>query len=233
MSQVSAIANSTTTLQTPSTVETGNSSIPLDSFPYIIPYGQKQKCDIYRPMCHTGSITVGVGDESATKTTTLPYSSYLTAQSAFLVRDDPGHDPLLPFYPGYWAQGFGHSPECASYAEVWQRGGQYTFSDCDVTSIIVEPLRASDIPLPSQIPPGVVRLDLAEIYNCCGNCSLQISEVRLYDFPNDAAISSCRKNRSSARSFESTTSVLGNSINKRVHSIVSTASTAVLSGRTL
>lgn len=168
---------------------------------------------------------------TATPTTTLPCSSYLTAQSSYLNKDQPGSGGLLPFFPTEWLSGFGHSPQCTSYAEVWRNGGQYTFSNCDASNAIVQSkekgLAGS---LPSQLPPGVVRKRGFDYYTCCGNCSLQIPEVRLYYFP-DSAIGHCGNNQSASNSSGST--LVRNSLGKRVESVVNRGSTAILSGHTL
>ena len=74
------------------------------NFPYIIPFGQTQECDIFGLACQTGSITVGMDLTTATITTVLPCSSYLTAQSSYLVsaggfrQDLAAYDPAMTWF---------------------------------------------------------------------------------------------------------------------------------------
>ena len=214
------------------------SSSSVSGFPYIIPYGQTQDCDIYGPICQTGSITVRVNLTTATATTVLPCSSYLSAQSTYLSyqNDESGlSDPLWVFHNGEfdppvlldWDINFGQSPECRSYAEAMSQG-QYTFSGCGSSSLVVEAGQDSGDP-PPQIPPGVARFAGHDSwYTCCGNCSLDIPEVRLYYFPDKISID-CHNNKTS----NSTSSLLAQNLRKRVHSLVADGSTAVVSGHTL
>ena len=209
-----------------------NASFPAGPFSFIIPYSQTQQCDIYGPICQTGSITVGVDLTSITTTATFPCSSYLTAQAAYLSSFQPNPGAIFPFWPGDWDSGFGHSPECKSYAEVWQRGGQYTISNCGSSDTVIQAAAPSDgIALPTQVPPGVLRAIPAtphEVYECCGNCSLNVPEVRLYYFP-DNATPLCERNQTT----NSTAVIFPREIDRRVQSLIQTGSIAVLSGHTL
>ena len=124
-----------------------------------------------------------------------------------------------------WLTAFGRSPECRSYAKVHQNAGQYTFSDCGSRNTIIQ--ASEGFSLPSQIPPAVVDRFRPLDYACCGNCTLIIPEVRLFYFPDQAA-PQCEN-----RSSNSSTIKPAGGINKRVQSLNSTGSTAVLSGHTL
>ena len=236
----------------PNTTSTSTSVL---GFSYIIPYSQKQDCDIYGPICQTGSITVGVNLTTATTSTVLPCSSYLSAQSAYLENenrnlilsnantdwgadDDPGwqnsFDDYLFGYPDLmnWNINFGQSPECRSYAKA-MRQGQYKISDCGTSNTVIQTIGGVQYGYPSQLPPGVVRdynIDFNDtIGTCCGDCSLEIPEVRLYYF-TDQTIINCQNNQTS-----NTTSVLSSysSLGKRVHSLVADGDTAIVSGHTL
>ena len=207
---------------------TNVSSAAPTQFSYIIPYGQTQECDIYGPDCQTGFITLGVDLTTATTTTALPCSDYLTAQSSFILKDIHYPQDYHPFYPLEWQRGFGYSPECTSYAQVWQKGGQYTFSNCGSRNTVVQAAAPSDLGgLPSQVPPGVLRDWQDQYYQCCGNCSLHVSEVRLYYFP-DSTAPNCANQTSN-----STATVSTGPISKRVHSLAPNGSVATLSGHTL
>ena len=214
------------------------SSTGVLNFTYIIPFDHTQDCDIYGPICQTGSITVGVNLTTATTTTVLPCSSYLSAQSAYLVNDfyGPGFaesgfwddgdydDPIL----GSWDAGFGQSPECRSYAEAMSRG-QYTFSNCGSSNTVIQTAAGLDFDYPSQIPPGLARYFFPDYSGtCCGNCSLDVPEVRLYYFPDTTAID-CHNNQTS----NPNSTLSARNLEKRVHSLIANGSIAVVSGHTL
>ena len=195
-------------------------------FSFIIPYDQTQACDIYGPLCQTGSITVGVDLTSKTTSTVLPCSSYLSAQSSFLGPlniDDES-------WPAEWATNFGHSPECHSYARAFDKG-QYTASNCGSHNPSVIPVASQGLgdSYPVGIPPGVIRYWTAfEFYSCCGNCTLQVPEIRLLYFP-DSTTTECHLNQTSNSSSILSTGKLG----KRVQSLIADGSIAVVSGHTL
>lgn len=202
-------------------------------FSYIIPFGQKQECNIYGPICQTGTITVGLNLTTATTTAVLPCSSYLSAQKAYLeYRNHPGvladdylwenheGDPILVD----WDINFGQSAECRSYAEA-RAQGRYTLSNCGRSNTIVQ---GSDALL-SQIPPGLVQYwdPATTAGTCCGDCSLDVQEVRLYYFPDNMTID-CHQNQTS--NFTST--LPARNLRKSEHSLVG-GSVAMISGHTL
>ena len=89
-----------------------------------------------------------------------------------------------------WNANFGQSPECRSYAEAMSQG-RYTFSDCGTSNAIAQTAggldldSVADFDYSLQIPPGLVRFFSPDYQGtCCGNCSLDIPEVRLYYFPD-------------------------------------------------
>ena len=195
--------------------------------PYIIPYGRSQECDIYGPICQTGSITVEVNLTTATTTSVLPCSSYLSVQSQYL-KPPISMEPFFHDNPGEasWGINFGHSPECRSYAEAYRRG-QYTFPDCGISSTAFQADQTSLYP--SQIPPGLIQQfsDLSVGF-CCGNCSLDLPEVRLYYFP-DSSVTDCGYNQS----FNTTSISSAENLPKRVQSLVGDGNVAIVSGHTL
>ena len=234
------------------------SSSNFSDFPYIVPYGQTQDCNIYGPACQTGSITVGVNLTTTTTNTVLPCSSYLSAQFAHLKHEQHGGFPLI--YPeandsseltqdlendGWegdddllprlrdWNINFGQSPECRSYAEAMS-SGKYTFSECGSSITVISASPGVTWDYPSEIPPGLVRLfDATFPETCCGNCSLSIPAVRLYYFPNQSTID-CHNNQTSEYQRPNLTSVVSaGHLEKRVHSLIANGSTAVVSGHTL
>lgn len=224
------------------------SSTSISDFSYIIPYGQKQECDIYGSHCQTGlvgSITVGVNLTTATTTTVLPCSAYLSAQFTYLWNQtgagipeqgypiiQNGGSQLGDFnYGDPWGTNFGRSPECRSYAEAI-RQGQLAFSDCGIDNTTVQ---TDEWDLPAiyllQNYPGLVRyFDEGDPSDtCCGNCSLDIPEVRFYYFP-DKSIGDCHNNQTF--NFTSTLPASNTRIEKRMHSLVASESTVVVSGHT-
>ena len=234
-SQIYRVGNAsvnTLSSETNSSSSANDDSFPTGPFSFIIPYNQTQACDIYGPLCQTGSITVGVDKTSATTTTTVPCSLYLTAQAAYLSAVEPNPGAIFPFWPDDWGNSFGYSPQCTSYAQVWQRGGQYTISNCGSSDTVIQASRPSNgIALPTQIPPGVLRAVPGaphEVYECCGNCSLHVPQVRLYYFPdNDAP--QCEGNQTS----NSTAAVLDKRIGRRAGPVPNVGSIATFSGHTL
>ena len=226
------------------------SSVNVSSFSYIIPYGQTQDCDIYGAICQTGLITVGVNLTTATTSTVLPCSSYLSAQSAYLMDENenmilsnpnanwaagisgwqPGLWDYIFGYPDLkdWNTNFGQSPECRSYAKA-MRQGQYTFSDCGSSNTVIQTVGGVNSEYPSQLPPGVVQaFDDDYTDTCCGNCSLEIPEVRVYYFP-DHTTTSCQNNQTS----NITSNLSSYNLRKRMHSLVADDDIAIISAYTL
>ena len=168
---------------------------------------------------------------TATTTSVLPCSSYLSAQSQYL-QPSNSMDHLNYYYDlsdeaaDSWGINFGHSPECRSYAEAYRRG-QYTFPECGISSTAFQADQTSLYP--SQIPPGLMqRFSDSSVGFCCGNCSLDLPEVRLYYFPDSSAID-CGYNQS----LNSTSISSARNLPKRVQSLVGDGSIVVVSGHTL
>lgn len=199
-------------------------------FPFFIPYSQTQSCDIYGPICQTGSITIAVSlgvDRSIS--TTLPCSSYLTAQSVYLSAfnnpEQPGAN--FPYWPTAWQTNFGRSPQCKSYAQAFDSESQLTLSGCGVNNQTVQAFQGGE--LPPQIPPGVLRHHEILRYECCGNCSLNVPQVRLYYFPDSNAASYCSNKTGVSVPANHTTK----GFNKRADSFPGSEVTAMLGGQTL
>lgn len=245
LSHVVALAESVTANSTftENVTESSNSSEPFSLVPtiehapyatspfsFFIPYNQTQSCDIYGPICQTGSITVAVSlNNTKSTSTTLPCSSYLTSQSAYLDAfnnpEQPGAN--FPFWPTAWQINFGRSPECSSYAHAFDRGDQLTLSGCGVNNKVIPAFQDGE--LPSQLPPGVLRHHEFLHYQCCGNCSLDVPEVRLFYFPDPNAASYCANRTGVSASANYTTKA----INERANSTPGFEVTATLSGQTL
>lgn len=174
---------------------------------------------------------------SQSKTTTLPCSSYLTAQASYLNIPQQGFpDADFPFFPPEWLTGFGRSPECRSYASVWSNTGVYTFTGCGTNDATVSQQTSDLMSTLSEIPPGFLRHhEVATPWTCCGNCSFEVQQVRLYYFPDENASAYCKSigvpmigNNSSSIFGSPTTNASLTRIGKRA----STDSLAFLSGQT-
>ncbi len=166
---------------------------------------------------------------TATTSTVLPCSSYLQAQSEYLHPSDDDHDygEHMDGETDTWATNFGRSPECRSFAKAYQRG-YYTFTECGISSIVSQ---LDDGIAASQLPAGVFR-DFTNFDDspgfCCGSCTLNVLEVRLYYFP-DSSIADCHHNSLSNNTKTSSPK----DIVQREQSLVKDESTAVVSGHTL
>lgn len=176
---------------------------------------------------------MGVSLSDSQSTTTLPCSSYLTAQAGFLNIPQIGFpDADFPFFPPAWLTGFGRSPQCRSYASVWLETGVYTFSGCGTNDATVSQQTSDFLSTFSEIPPGVLRHQEPGFWECCGNCSFEIQEVRLYYFPDENASAYCHSKGIPMIGNNSSKS-LGSPTNKASFTIAAADSLAVLSGQTL
>ena len=116
--------------------------------------------------------------------------------------------------PSDWNLNFGRSPECRAYARQEEQGGQWNFEGCPAGEN-VEPVRTPPVTsinfnqqpawgstcdrqfsawslLPSQLPPGIIQYK--PDYNCqtcCGNCTIDVPEFRLYYFEDENADEYC------------------------------------------
>ena len=223
------------------------STTAAPSFSYIIPYGQSQECNIYGLACQTGSITVGVNFTTTTTTTVLPCSSYLTAQSDYIVSAGLSAGQFIqadglqwPGAPGTgvvgtWGLSFGRSPECSSFAQA-NSNTLYTFSNCGSSNRVISTQFDWELSetafdyYPPEIPPGVVRFyeGTPHLETCCGNCTLDFSELRLYYFP-DGNSTECQYNGTS----NSTSAFTAANLGKRMQSLIPDGSTAVVGEHTL
>ena len=205
------------------------STTPAPYFSYIIPFGQTQECDIYGLVCQTGSIAVGINLTTTTMTTVLPCSSYLTAQSNYIVGagqfQNDGQAMMWMETGGTgivetWGASFGRSPECSSFAQAFSNS-RYTFSDCGSRNTIFSTQVFWDwgdsFGYPPQIPPGLAwyydEMDISS--TSCGRCTLDFSESRLYCFPNENS-TDCQYNGRSDSTSAFTTGNLG----KRMQSLI-------------
>ena len=142
---------------------------------YIISYNVSPPCDVFGPICQPGFIIIGVIlGECHYTFITVPCSWYPASQSTYLSGfkqpDHPG--AIFPHWPAEWSSGFCRSPQCRSFASVYQEGPSptWTFSGCPTNEAIGTIDFSKNVPLPSQIPPRVLRKETFGFYQCCGNC---------------------------------------------------------------
>ena len=153
-----------------------------------------ESCDIYGPLCQTGSIAVGVkANNQATTTTTVPCSCYLTAQSLTV---NPTSTP--------WQVGFGRSDQCYSLLRI-----RYTptlalnapiYSNCPKGQFSAGvgnagfPVLNATMP---RLPEPETGLVMEDSGSCCGQCDSKIARVKILFFPGPRN-STCGKKASTA-----------------------------------
>lgn len=200
-----------------------SSSINHTSWSFIRPsVNPSSGCDIFGPLCQTGSITVGVNLTTIVTSTTMPCSSYLSAQLAYeapRIKDNL-HDID-------YMTSFGRSPQCKSFAQSLSYS---TYSQCNNAS-------GTLLGAQSYWPAGVsnapvIPEEMGMSFLCCGLCAAIVPQVRvlywLRELPSNCSVPG---NISTSQvSSPLTTSMLL----KREHSIVDDGvGIAVISGYTL
>lgn len=167
-------------------IETHSLSFPDFIRPLVNP---TEDCNLWGPLCQTGTIEVELNLTTKITTTTVPCSYYLSAQAKSAVR--PGYIWANPDYQ----TSFGHSRECSAYAQVFKAAGKpdeekvrssvFAFSNCG-SNIFDHSQR------PEQYtPPGVSNYNVgggAKDFFYCGDCSLDIKEIRLLYFPDATSV---------------------------------------------
>ena len=123
-----------------------------------------------------------------------------------------------------WNINFGKCAECRSYA-ISIRQVQHASLGCGSSDTVIQTVGEVSYNYFPQLPPGVLRDGGT---TCCGNCSLEIPEVKLYYFP-DQTTTSCQNNQP----LNITSILPSDNLNKRVHSLVASGNTAIVSGNTL
>lgn len=153
--------------------------------PYIQPTENTQSCNIYGPLCQTGSITVEVDLTTTTTTTSLACSEYLSAQSEANQEVLASTSIYASGYVDGWNRRFGQSPECQAY-----QGRYGSYPDWKPDPYLIDLFSRCDNP--SQefqewdpfVPPGDVLKYKPERYAaCCGICHFSANEVRILYFP--------------------------------------------------
>ena len=141
-------------------------------------------CDVYGPLCQTGSTVVGFKRRSTIATTTVACSHYLSANAQTVRTNSAAHSS--------WLRGFGRSPQCSSYAEII-RGSASGSSDFGVLSSCTDDghkFGATVLPARGFLPPGIsMPFGVNEsTVHCCGPCAIFIPRVELLYFPEDGDV---------------------------------------------
>ena len=117
-------------------------------------------------------------------TTQVPCSSFLSRNAVSKYR-----------YDGDWWRNFGKSPECLSYASLYQSGGVYTLSGCAANVTSPTLISAGKSSLPSQIPNPSHFIYGEYQHNpyCCGDCDFDAVDVDVFFWPDDEAVEYCNR----------------------------------------
>ena len=192
------------TLQCPSSEEIlqprGSSNLTRDRFNYYIPYNISQPCDIFGPTCQTGIITVGSSKQCTPSfTTTMQCSSYIRSQREYLQSVTDLFDPAWK-NTWKWINNFGRSPQCRSFASIWQDGGTFSLAGCPATEAQLQATESYQRPLAGALPLLYNRAAMnydwppQDVHVCCGKCDVDAPRVRLLYFPDDDAQVHCEAN---------------------------------------
>ena len=146
------------------------------------------ECDIFGPLCQTGSITVGVSTSTTTTTTVVPCSYYLLAQSASV---PPINHTGLNKSLDPWYSIFARSPQCTSFAGALNP----QLSSKDALTLSRCPSNVTNsgkmvLSTDKYVPAGVsIRDDSDQTGKqdtwCCGPCNIFIRGVKVIAFPDN------------------------------------------------
>ena len=180
--------------------------------PFIRPsVNPAPECDIWGPICQTGTIAVAVDLITTTTITTVPCSCYLEAQSISAIKFIEGG--------GYFPT-FQRSPQCTSYVPEVKANLDIYLNNTDIQPTCAD-YNNSKLDL---LPYGVVAGLPPAVYFCCGPCTPSIQQIQVFYFPEDDC-SICPTYTSGLSSI---------TLRQRAHSLLGNgSSTAVFSGYTL
>ena len=90
---------------------------------------QAGRCDVFGPLCQTGSVTVPVDLTSSTITSVVPCSTYLSAQAqsvlhgsnAFYNQEIYQQGTVSNTAVNHWLSSFGRSPQCSMACPIYNR----------------------------------------------------------------------------------------------------------------
>lgn len=205
------------------------------SFPYAIPYGTSQSCDIFGPLCQPGFVTLSsTGSDRLLSPTTVPCSSYLSLQKSYI--NGIARDEVTAQVPD-WDTIFCRSPECWSFGEIHESLNSpsftWTYSQCEGKESIYNVDLADSsrgLRLPAAFPPRVVRgKEIITKLPCCGGCAIEAADIRLYYFRDQGASEYCS---SRTRQVVVPSDVLNGTVHAS-NELGGLASLAIVNGQTL
>ena len=164
------------------------SSFPAFLRPSVNP---SPECDIWGPLCQTGTIVVAVNLTSTTTITTVPCSYYLSAQSSSVESASEASHARGPLD---YRSSFGRSPQCTSYQKAYLDNAAYPLSNCPKND------SGALLPAYNYFPAGsggVVGGHATDFFYCCGNCTMFIDQVKVLYFPEDGG-NGCAKGNGTA-----------------------------------
>ena len=226
------------------------------TYPYSLLDTSVSSCNAYGPVCQPGTIDLGVGiDHCSILPTTMPCSSLLASQSLYLSRDQRILEALpISVPPDSWGRKFGRSSQCRSWANLIRAHsptGSFKLNQCTGDAVAVNVsfspffngAKTINEPQVSLLPPGIVHRPakgtLWDSFYCCGNCSIDLSEVELYYFEDESATEYCHSLRraiftpNNTLNSDSNTLNLSRTIGEPPFVRTSKGSLAVVSGHTL
>lgn len=204
------------------------------------------ECNLWGPLCQTGTIVVDVNLTTTTTQTTVPCSVYLSAQATSAQRYGWGaiQGEFGYVSPNGYDMSFGRSPECTSYAHHVQNSIPMSLSGCgqNASGTIYSPDKYHGLTdeFLKNLPGGILRYvklgPMEEAYYCCGSCFMEVDEIRVLYFP-DESIRTCSQSYWNKTTEHNTTNSITfnqNDFHKRAHSLLGNGSSiAVLDGYTM
>lgn len=196
------------------------------------------ECNLWGPLCQTGTIVVDVKIKSTTTQTTVSCSDYLSAQPRTLSPLKYGDD-RSPFKSSFLS-----SPECTSYAKWYDAKQSFrvepvlSYSNCP--SILTKPLEdylPFEFSKGNDLPPHYPVGDEAPTQYCCGPCAILIDEIRVLYFPDQSPVLCSNESLQTGQIKSNVTSIVTSSLQtnqNRADSLQTDAyRIAILDGHTL
>ena len=156
---------------------------------------QSGDCRPFGLLCQTVTVTATIVEETDTITSTVPCSSYLSAQLSqlgifsLLVDDGLMLPPEETAPAASWQHAYGRSPDCTSFARAAYPNSVMGFPSAPAPVLTDCPDKATSNSTAWQnyIPPGVKMVYDDENYLCCGSCVMNVPRVRVLYFPDSEA----------------------------------------------
>ena len=151
----------------------------------LLPSDQAGNCDVFGPLCQTGTATISLNIREATTTSVVPCSSYLAAQSSWIsLHLTDGERDLGGASKSSWISSFGRSPECTAFARAVY--SDHVLLESARPSLTGCPSNDSGVlgPFQNYLPPALESSGYGRYWLCCGGCTLNVPALRLLYFPD-------------------------------------------------